>query len=214
MESQQYSLLEPTKNHWETVYTTKDSTQVSWFTEHLNLSLDFIHKTGVDRAGKIIDVGGGASTLVDDLLERGFQNITVLDVSQSAISLAQKRLGCQANSVNWLGADIRQVELPHHFYDVWHDRAVFHFLTDPEDRQTYLNTVKYAVKPGGHLIMATFAIDGPQRCSGLDVVRYNSTSIKDEFGDIFELVDTTDEFHKTPFATEQKFTYCYLKKSQ
>lgn len=213
MEHKQYSILEQTKNHWETVYITKDSTQVSWFTEHLNLSLDFIDKTGVDRDGQIIDVGGGASTLVDDLLDRGFQNITVLDVSQAAITLAQKRLGDRANSVNWLDADIRKVELPHHFYDVWHDRAVFHFLTSVEERQAYLNTVKYAVKPGGNLIIATFAIDGPQRCSGLDVVRYNSTSMKDEFGDSFELVDTADEFHKTPFATEQKFTYCYLKKN-
>lgn len=212
MEAKQPPLIESTKTHWETVYTSKDSTQVSWFKEHLNLSLSFIQSTGVDRSGQIIDVGGGASTLVDDLLDRGFEHITLLDVSQKAISLAKKRLGSHAHSITWLDSDIRKVKLPHHFYEVWHDRAVFHFLTSPEDRKAYLDTVKDTLKPGGHLIIATFAIDGPQRCSGLEVVRYNSNTLQAEFGDGFELIDTIDELHKTPFETEQKFTYCYFRK--
>ncbi|GAA6618757.1 class I SAM-dependent methyltransferase [Scytonema sp. NUACC26] len=201
-----------TKIHWEEVYETKDVTQVSWYQEHSELSVEFIKLTGVDKARHIIDVGGGASTLVDDLMTDGFLHITVLDISAAALQVAQKRLGSRAGSVTWLKADITRAQLPHHFYDIWHDRAVFHFLTHLKDRQRYVETVQYSVKPGGHVIVATFTQDGPKRCSGLEVVRYNPDNLHDEFGDDFELVDSTRESHQTPFGTEQKFIYCYCRK--
>jgi ubiquinone/menaquinone biosynthesis C-methylase UbiE len=201
-----------TKTHWEEVYETKDSTQVSWFQEHAELSLQFIERTGMDKSGQIIDVGGGASRLVDDLLDRDYQNITVLDISAAALRVAQERLGSRANAVTWLEANITQVQLPHNFYDVWHDRAVFHFLTRAPDRQRYVEAVMHSVKGGGHVIVATFGVDGPSRCSGLEVVRYSPDSLHDEFGDNFDLVSSTSESHATPFGTEQKFIYCYCRK--
>ena len=200
------------KSHWENIYETKDATQVSWFQQHPELSFQFIEHTGVDKAGKIIDVGGGASTLVDDLLANGYENVTVLDISSAALQVAQQRLGRLASKVTWLVANITQVKLPHSFYDVWHDRAVFHFLTLAEDRARYVKAVQHSVKTGGHVIVATFGIDGPQRCSGLEVVRYSPDSLHDEFGDDFDLVNTTNELHQTPFGTEQKFIYCYCRK--
>jgi 2-polyprenyl-3-methyl-5-hydroxy-6-metoxy-1,4-benzoquinol methylase len=201
-----------TKTHWEEVYETKESTEVSWFQKHPELSLQFIEGTGVDNSAQVIDVGGGASTLVDDLLNRDYQNITVLDISAAALQVAQARIGSQANVVTWLEADITQVQLPEQFYDVWHDRAVFHFLTHAADRQKYVEAVMHSVKAGGHVIVATFGIDGPTRCSGLEIVRYNPASLHDEFGDNFYLVHSTSEAHATPFGTEQKFIYCYCLK--
>ena len=200
------------KIHWQHIYETKVPTQVSWYQEHAQFSLQFIQKTGIQRTGHIIDVGGGASTLVDDLVTAGFQHITVLDISATALQLARERLGARAVDVNWIEADITRADLPHQAYDVWHDRAVFHFLTQPSDRQRYLNTVRHAVRTGGHVILATFAPDGPDRCSGLDVVRYSPESLHGEFGESFELVDSSRETHRTPFGTEQKFVYCYCRK--
>lgn len=201
-----------TKTHWEEVYETKESNQVSWFQEHPELSLQFIERTGVDKTGPIVDVGGGASTLVDDLLDKDYQNITVLDISVAALEVAQERLGSRAKAITWLEADITQVQLPHKFYDVWHDRAVFHFLTQAADRQKYVEAVRHSVKPGGHVIVATFGVDGPTRCSGLEVVRYDPDSLHGEFGESFDLVRSTGESHQTPFGTEQKFIYCYCRK--
>ena len=201
-----------TKPHWEHIYETKAPTQVSWYQEHAQYSLQFIQDTGVSKAGHIIDIGGGASTLVDDLLAAGFQNINVLDVSEHALQLARQRLGTRAGAVNWLEVDITQVELPEQAYDVWHDRAVFHFLTQPADRQRYVQTVRRAVRKGGHVIVATFAPDGPDHCSGLEVVRYSPETLHAEFGTGFELKDSTRETHHTPFGTEQKFVYCYCRK--
>lgn len=200
------------KTHWEHIYHTKESTQVSWYQLHPRLSLQYIQNTGVNKTAHIIDVGGGTSTLVDHLLDDGFQHITVLDVAVAALKLAQQRLGKRAESVTWLEADITQTVLPHHEYDVWHDRAVFHFLTAAQDRQHYINTVKEAVKPGGHVIVATFANDGPERCSGLEVARYDPQGLHNEFGADFELLDSAREEHHTPFGTEQKFIYCYCRK--
>ncbi len=202
----------PSKSHWENVYETKDATQVSWFQQHPELSVQFIKETRVDKTGQIIDVGGGASTLVDDLLANGYENVTVLDISMAALQTAQQRLGSLASRVTWLEADITQVNLPYRFYDVWHDRAVFHFLTDPEDRARYVKAVQHSVKTGGHVIVATFGLEGPLRCSGLEVVRYSPDSLHDEFGNDFELVDSTNELHQTPFGTEQRFIYCYCRK--
>lgn len=200
------------KTHWENIYHTKESVQVSWYQLHPHLSLQYIRNTGAGRTANIIDVGGGASTLVDHLLDDGFQQITVLDISKEALEVAAQRLAQRAKLVTWLEADITKITLPHHKYDVWHDRAVFHFLTNPQDREAYVKTVENAVKPGGHVIVATFASDGPDKCSGLEVSRYDPQSLHHEFGSGFELLDSTQENHQTPFGTEQKFIYCYCRK--
>jgi len=200
------------KPHWQQIYETKMPNQVSWYQEHAQASLQFIQKTAVPGTAHLIDVGGGASTLVDDLITAGFQHITVLDISASALTFARERLGTRGASVNWMEADITQVDLPRQAYDVWHDRAVFHFLTQADDRKQYIRTVQQAVRTGGHVIIATFAPDGPDRCSGLEVVRYSPESLHSEFGKNFELVDSSRETHHTPFGTEQKFIYCYCRK--
>jgi len=201
-----------TKTHWEHIYETKAPTQVSWYQEHAQFSLQYIQNTGIRKTAPIIDVGGGTSTLVDDLIAADFQHITVLDVSGTALQLARQRLGARAADVNWIEADITQADLPEQAYDVWHDRAVFHFLTRPADRQRYVETVRHAVRKGGHVIVATFAPDGPDHCSGLEVVRYNPESLHSEFGIGFDLVDSTSEIHHTPFGKEQKFIYCYCRR--
>jgi SAM-dependent methyltransferase len=148
---------------------------------------------------------------VDDLIADGYQHITILDVSGTALQLTRQRLGHRAVPVNWIEADITHADLPEQAYDLWHDRAVFHFLTQPADRQHYIDTVRHAVRVGGHIVVATFAPDGPERFSGLEVVRYSSESLHDEFGRDFEVVDSTRETHHTPFGTEQKFIYCYCR---
>lgn len=201
-----------TKSHWDHIYDTKAPSRFSWFQEHAQLSLQFIQNTGVQKTAQMIDIGGGASTLVDDLLAVGFQHISVLDVSATALQLAQQRLGSRADDINWIEADITQAGLPAQTYDLWHDRAVFHFLTQVEDRQRYVQAVRHSVKQGGHVIVATFAPDGPERCSGLDVLRYSPESLHNEFGQGFEVVASTHETHYTPFETEQKFIYCYCRK--
>lgn len=200
------------KEYWQGIHHKKGSTQVSWYQQHPILSFQYIKNTGIDKKGQIIDVGAGASTLVDHLLEDGFQNITVLDISAEALEMSKTRLAKRANFATWLVADITKVNLPHFQYDVWHDRAVFHFLTNPKDRESYVNIVNHSVKPGGHVIVATFADDGPEKCSGLLVERYNSESLHNEFGSNFDLIDSTNEIHQTPFGTEQKFIYCYCRK--
>jgi len=202
-----------TRTHWEEVYETKAADEVSWFQEHSETSLALIQGTGVSKSASIIDVGGGASTLVDDLLADGFQNITVLDISAAALHVAQERLGSRAASVAWLDADITAVTLPEQHFDVWHDRAVFHFLTQAGDRHKYVDAVYRSVRPGGHVIVATFAPNGPLRCSGLDVVRYSPNTLHREFGNAFELVSHRRETHETPFGTEQQFVYCYCRKA-
>ncbi|HEX9330374.1 MAG TPA: class I SAM-dependent methyltransferase [Anaerolineales bacterium] len=201
------------KTHWEHIYETKAPTRVSWYQEHAQFSLQYIWNTGIQKTDHIIDVGGGASTLVDDLIAGGFEQITILDISATALKLARERLGSRAANVHWIEADITQAQLPFQVFDVWHDRAVFHFLTQASDRQRYIDTVRHAVRPGGHVIVATFASDGPDHCSGLEVVRYSSNGLHNEFGDGFTLLDSTREAHHTPFGTEQKFIYCYCRKS-
>jgi 2-polyprenyl-3-methyl-5-hydroxy-6-metoxy-1,4-benzoquinol methylase len=199
------------KTHWEKIYTTKASDQVSWYRQHLETSLALIERAASNLSASIIDVGGGESTLVDDLIARGFQDVTVLDVSQVAIEACRKRLGESAERVHWLVADITQVELGPGAYDVWHDRAVFHFLTDPQQRVAYVRQVARSVRPGGHVIVSTFGPEGPTKCSGLDVVRYDSDSLHREFGARFRLVDSSKELHETPFGTTQQFLYCYCR---
>jgi SAM-dependent methyltransferase len=199
------------RTHWEKVYTTKAPDQVSWYRPHLETSLALIEQSARSRNDSIIDVGGGESTLVDDLLARGFQNITVLDVSQIAIDVTKKRLGQVADRVRWLVADITQAELESGAYNVWHDRAVFHFLTAPQHRVAYVRQVARSVRPGGYVIVGTFGPDGPTKCSGLDIVRYDAESLHDQFGSGFRLIDSSKELHKTPFGTTQQFLYCYCR---
>jgi 2-polyprenyl-3-methyl-5-hydroxy-6-metoxy-1,4-benzoquinol methylase len=199
------------RTHWEKIYSTKAPNQVSWYRPHLETSLALIKRAAGDRRASIIDVGGGESTLIDDLVEQGFQNITVLDVSQAAIDVSKVRLGERAKGVHWIVADITQVELDLQAYDVWHDRAVFHFLTEQEQRTAYVRQVSRSVRSGGYVIVATFGPEGPTKCSGLDVVRYNADSLHDEFGAGFRLVESSKEIHQTPFGTTQQFLYCYCR---
>ncbi|MDP4300403.1 class I SAM-dependent methyltransferase [Leptothrix discophora] len=199
------------KDHWERVYTHKAAEAVSWFQPHADTSLRLIGASAMPRSGALIDVGGGASTLVDDLLEAGYQDLSVLDLSASALAAAGKRLGARASLVRWIEADITQVELPRQVYDLWHDRAVFHFLTTETDRQAYVRQVRQAVKPGGHVIVASFAEDGPSQCSGLPVVRYSPDALHAEFGAPFTLLSHEEDVHHTPFGTVQKFVYCFCR---
>ena len=200
------------KNHWEHVYSTKKTESVSWFQEHAEQSMRLIRGTGVPYSAGIIDVGGGASTLVDDLLSSGYCAVSVLDLAAAALSVAKARLGERASEVQWTEGDITKVLLPVHAFDVWHDRAVFHFLTSKEDREAYVDTVLRSVKPGGHVIVAPFAEDGPIQCSGLPVMRYGPSELHAEFGSPFSLVQHEREEHHTPFGTVQKFVYCYCRK--
>jgi len=199
------------QTHWEKIYAEKAPSEVSWYRPHLETSLSLIEQTASGRSASIIDVGGGESTLVDDLLSRGFENITVLDISQNAIDANRKRLGNAAERVHWLVADITKVELDPSAYDVWHDRAVFHFLTAASDRVAYVHQVAHAVKHGGHVIVSTFGPEGPTRCSGLDVARYDAESLHREFGVHFRMLGSSRELHRTPFGTIQQFLYCYCR---
>jgi ubiquinone/menaquinone biosynthesis C-methylase UbiE len=200
------------KDHWEQVYSTKATSGVSWFQEHAQQSVQLIRQTGLSWGAGIIDVGGGASTLVDDLLDEGYTNVTVLDLSEAALSASKLRLDQRADGVSWLVGDITRVELPCHAYDVWHDRAVFHFLTSKAEREAYVQAVLRAVKPGGYVIVATFAEDGPDKCSGLPVMRYGPDGLHAEFGAPFTLLQQEREEHHTPFGTVQKFIYCLCRK--
>ncbi|HEY6341796.1 MAG TPA: class I SAM-dependent methyltransferase [Bryobacteraceae bacterium] len=201
--------LMTTQQHWENLYGTKAPDQVSWFRPHLEMSLAFIRRATPDKETRIIDVGGGESTLVDDLLACGYGNITVLDISRTAIDVTKKRLGQLADRVEWIAADATKADLPANAYDIWHDRAVFHFLTKPEDRAAYVERVRKSVRPGGHVIVGTFGPEGPVKCSGLDVQRYDAESLHIEFGLRFRLIDSVKELHQTPYGTTQQFVYCF-----
>jgi len=202
------SISMDSQTHWEKIYTEKAPNAVSWFRPHLETSLELIERLAPGRQASIIDVGGGESTLVDDLLARGYENITVLDISQTAIDANKKRLGRTAELVHWLAADITTIELEPLAYDVWHDRAVFHFLTTETDRVAYVRQVTRAVRRGGHVIVSTFGPEGPTKCSGLSVVRYDAESLHREFGAHFRVLGTSTELHETPFGTLQQFLYC------
>jgi 2-polyprenyl-3-methyl-5-hydroxy-6-metoxy-1,4-benzoquinol methylase len=199
------------KAHWESVYETKAPEAVSWYRAHLDESIRLIERSCPDKSASIIDVGGGESTLVDDLLERGYRGITVMDISEKALEVARERLGTRASHVNWVAADITSARLPDRRYDVWHDRAVFHFLTRRKDRAAYVRQVASSVKAGGYVIVATFGPGGPTKCSGLDVVRYDSASLHSQFGASFRLEDSVTEIHQTPFGTTQQFLYCLCR---
>lgn len=197
--------------HWDTVYGSKDPKSVSWYAPHLEQSIKIIDNLCTDHCAALIDVGAGESTLVEDLLLRGYRDLTVLDISAKAIEDTKLRMGTKATSINWMIADITKTVLPDRRFDIWHDRAVFHFLTAPEDRSAYVKQVLKSVKPGGHVIVATFGTEGPEKCSGLEVMRYDAQSLHAQFGKTFQLVSSQTEDHKTPFGTTQQFLYCYCK---
>jgi len=200
-------------DHWDRIYDAKRPSELSWFQEHAGLSLKLICEANIPKQSAIIDVGGGASILVDELLDRNYKNITVLDISKSALAAARRRLGHRAANVHWLQADILKLKLPENAYDLWHDRAVFHFLTAPGERDLYVRAVLRAVKPGGLVIVATFAEDGPEMCSGLPVMRYTAKQLHSEFGNAFEMISHQREFHHTPAGKVQPFVYCLCRKS-
>src|SRR5512140_2240695 len=199
------------RTHWDKVYRTKRPDEVSWYRPHLETSLQLIEEAAPDRDAHIIDVGAGESTLVDDLLARGYRHVHAMDISSEALDVCKARLGSQAARVDWLCGNVLTFAFARHGFDVWHDRAVFHFLTDARDRTAYVQQVARAVKPGGYVIVATFGPEGPQKCSGLDVMRYGPDALHDQFGPAFQLMKHSTEVHRTPAGATQQFTYCYCK---
>jgi SAM-dependent methyltransferase len=197
--------------HWDAVYQSKSPEAVSWYSPTLSLSLDLVRGLGLPGTARIIDVGGGASTLAHDLFGLGFERPAVLDISHSALENARTRMGDEADRVDWSVGDVTTVDLKAHHFDVWHDRAVFHFLTDASDRRRYIDIVQHALKPGGHIILATFGPAGPEKCSGLDVVRYSESGLHSEFGADFEKLGCTTETHHTPWGADQEFLYCLCR---
>jgi ubiquinone/menaquinone biosynthesis C-methylase UbiE len=197
--------------HWDRIYANNAANAVSWFQDNPAPSLELIAAAGATPATKVIDVGGGASRLVDSLLGMGFHSLTVLDVSAAALDAAKTRLGAEAKKVRWLVADATAWEPPAAAYDLWHDRAAFHFLTDERDRTAYVARLIRAVRPGGHAIIATFAPDGPERCSGLPVVRYDGQSLGRALGNDFELIETRRHEHRTPQGVAQPFQFALFR---
>jgi ubiquinone/menaquinone biosynthesis C-methylase UbiE len=200
------------KDHWEQTYSSKPSESLGWYEPHLKTSLSWIEALKLAPGAQIIDIGGGASTLVDDLLEAGYQSISVLDISENALASARSRLGEKAQSVNWVTGDISDVDLPAQHFDLWHDRAVFHFLTRPEQQRQYRDSLLRTLKPGGHLIIGTFSPEAPPKCSGLPVQRYDLELLQSTLGDEFELIRRDKEMHTTPGGVEQMYLYCYFQK--
>lgn len=198
------------KAHWEAVYTDKSPLEVSWYQQEPALSLDFIHRSGLALDAPIIDVGGGASLLVDCLLGLGHSQLAVLDISGQALAKTRQRLGPAGDRVEWIEADITDF-VPARGYALWHDRAVFHFLTSAADRAAYIRSLRQGLLPGGFLVLAAFALDGPRQCSGLDIVQYDADSLLAELGEGFELLEQAQELHQTPAGRRQSFGYYWLK---
>ena len=192
--------------HWEGIYAKKGENEVSWFQENPAPSLELIAQVSATPASAIIDIGGGASRLVDNLVKQGFEDVTVLDLSEAALEAAKARLGDDAGQVHWIPVDATVWE-PLKAYDIWHDRAAFHFLAEDHDRAAYVARLERALKVGGYAIIATFALDGPERCSGLPIVRYDPVSLGQTLGRSFQLVDTRRQAHATPWGTEQSFQF-------
>jgi 2-polyprenyl-3-methyl-5-hydroxy-6-metoxy-1,4-benzoquinol methylase len=198
------------QDHWEHIYQTKAPVETSWFEPHLQTSLHWISEAAPDRSASIIDVGGGESTLSDDLLAMHYRSLTVLDIAKAAITKSRNRLGAAAEKINWLVGNVIEVALPPRAYDVWHDRAVFHFLTEPDRRSAYVRQLSSSLKTGGHVVIATFGPQGPEKCSGLVTMRYNADSLQRELGQDFRLVRSSVVEHHTPFGTAQQFIYCHF----
>jgi len=200
------------KTHWETVYTTRGENEVSWFQDNPALSLELIDLVRPTHDAAIVDIGGGESRLVDNLLARGFERVTVLDISQAALDVAKARLGSRASKVQWIAVDVTEWQPPQTF-EIWHDRAAFHFLVDAADRAAYIARLKEAVPPGGHVIIGTFAIDGPEKCSGLPVNRYDAARLAEELGTGFALIHARRHDHVTPWKSEQRFQFCVFRRT-
>jgi len=199
------------KSHWEKAYKNKSHDEVSWYQDYPDISLRLIASAKINSEGSIIDIGGGASRLVDYLLQQSYKNLTVLDISGNSIKQAKLRLGEKANEVNWIEADITNFSSQTK-YDLWHDRAVFHFLTDSKDRKKYIDALKQSLKPDGQVIISTFSLSGPKKCSGLNIARYSPESLSKELGSDFKMIETVDEVHITPTKIKQNFIYCHFKR--
>ena len=199
------------REHWERIYRSRSASDVSWYQPEASLSLELIQRVEPALDTPILDVGGGASTLVDGLLDAEYRDVTVLDLAGAALAVSQQRLGPRAARVTWMESDVLTAVLPEAGYGVWHDRAVFHFLTTPHDRERYVTTARRALRHGGHAIVASFALDGPTRCSGLEVVRYSPDTMHREFGREFRLLDSVREEHHTPSGATQAFVYCLFR---
>ena len=201
------------RRHWQQVYSAISTDEVGWYAPHLTTSIKWITDLDLDPGDPIIDVGGGASTLVDDLLDKGYSDISVLDLSAHALSVVKKRLGTRANLVSWLAGDVAEVELPSSHYALWHDRAVFHFLAEPEQQLRYRDKLLRALEPSGHFIIGVFELAAPPQCSGLPVQRYSVETLSAIFGAEFDLKDHHKEMHKTPSGVEQQYLYCLFRRS-
>ncbi|MCK9550468.1 class I SAM-dependent methyltransferase [Aquamicrobium sp.] len=199
------------RDHWENVYLTKDEADVSWFEETPALSLDLLQSVGAKPSSSIVDIGGGASRLVDALLARGFRDLTVLDLSVEALAVARRRLGNHASAVEWVAADVTEWK-PERRYDIWHDRAAFHFLTTQALQRAYVDRLERGLQDGGHAIIGTFALDGPEKCSGLPVARHDSASLATLLGEKFALVDARRHDHVTPMGTVQRFQFSTFRR--
>ncbi len=205
--------MNTSQDHWEQVYSTKTTEKLGWYEPHLQTSLKWINDLGLSKDAHIIDIGGGVSTLVDDLLGKAYKSITVLDLSKSALSSVKVRLGKAADSVTWLEGDITTIDLPEQYYELWHDRAVFHFLTVLDQQRKYRDNLLKALKPGGHLIIGTFAPEAPPKCSGLSVQRYSPEQLENTLGGEFELKRHHKELHITPGGVEQMYLYCHFRRT-
>jgi len=201
------------KNHWENIYQTKELKDVSWFQPTPETSLDFFKQSNVSINAKVIDIGGGDSFLVDHLLDLGYQDISVLDISSAAIDRAKKRLGDKAKNVKWIVADVATFK-PTEKYDFWHDRAAFHFLTDEQEISNYLETAEQSINPTGVLVIGTFSEQGPKKCSGIEIKQYSETTMTDRLNKFFEKIKCITVDHKTPFDTIQNFVFCSFRKLQ
>jgi 2-polyprenyl-3-methyl-5-hydroxy-6-metoxy-1,4-benzoquinol methylase len=199
------------KQHWETIYGTKQSDEVSWFQRYPKTSMEFVHLFNLPLDAKIIDVGGGDSNLIDTLIDAGYTDITVLDISANAIERTKARLGEKGARVKWIVSDVTEFE-PTEQYDFWHDRAAFHFLTSEALADKYVAIAKRGIKPGGYLVLGTFSESGPRKCSGLDIQQYSEESMSEKFTDGFERIKCVHEDHTTPFDTVQRFLFCSFRR--
>ncbi len=199
------------KKHWDDIYSHKSESQLSWHQENPSISLELLREAGLNSTSSLIDIGGGTSRVIDCLVEQGLSDLSVLDLSQIALNAARQRLGERGEMVNWIVADIT-VWSPTRDYDFWHDRAVFHFLVNPQDRGAYIDRLAQCVRPGGHAVIATFALDGPRTCSGLPIVRYSPRSLADALGPDFELLTHRIRIHRTPSGSPQSFQFSLLRK--